>query len=47
VTDIILENYIFSWLIRVPYQDAASKRLHNISLDASKALVYGSVWLTD
>lgn len=47
VTDIILENYIFSWLIRVPYQDAASKRLHNINLDASKALVYGSVWLTD
>ena len=47
VTDSILERYIFSWLIRIPYQDAASNRLQNINLDSARALVYSDLWLAD
>lgn len=47
VTDIVLNDYIYSWLFRLPYQTAASKRLQNIVLQASGALMYESLWLED
>ncbi|CAH1650186.1 ABC transporter substrate-binding protein [Chelatococcus asaccharovorans] len=45
VTDSVLKDYIYSWLIRIPYQAAVSKRLQNISLDANKSLTYDKLWL--
>lgn len=47
VTDKVLEDYIFSWLVRIPYQSAASTRLQNIRIDAGRALMYGDLWLKD
>lgn len=47
VTDIVLDDYIFSWLMRIPYQAAVSKRLQNVHVDAANALVYSDMWLAD
>lgn len=45
VMDKILDNYIFSWLMRMPYKAAASNRLHNVVLDAGSQLRYTDMWL--
>lgn len=47
VTDSILERYIFSWMMRVPYQAAASKHLQNINLDAGHGPIYRDFWLSE
>jgi peptide/nickel transport system substrate-binding protein len=45
VMESILDRYIFSWMIRVPYQNAASQHLHNIEIDAGRGPVYRAAWL--
>lgn len=47
VTDKVLNDYIFSWLIRIPYQSAASTRLQDVEIDRFRALVYNKLWLAD
>lgn len=47
VTDKVLDGYIFSWLMRLPYQTAASTRLKGIELAANRALIYRGLWLAD
>ncbi|CAH1693307.1 Peptide/nickel transport system substrate-binding protein [Hyphomicrobiales bacterium] len=45
VAENVTNDYIFSWLIRIPSQAAVSKRLHNIRLDATQAMTYDNLWL--
>ena len=47
VTDKVVDDYIFSWLIRLPYQSAASTRLQNVEIDRGRALIYSKLWLAD
>jgi len=44
VMESILERYIFSWMIRIPFQSAASAHLH-IALDAQRSPVYRESWI--
>lgn len=47
VTDIVLDDYLFSWLMRLPYRTAASERLQGLEFTAGRALVYRGLWLAD
>lgn len=45
VSENVLQDYVFSWLLRIPYQAAVSKRLQNIRLDANRTMMYDDLWL--
>ena len=47
VTDIVLDDYLFSWLMRLPYRTAASERLQGLEFTAGRSLVYRGLWLAD
>lgn len=47
VSEIVLDDYIFSWLMRMPYKSAISKSLHNVTLDGGSSLQYAELWLAD
>ncbi len=45
IADNVTQDYVFSWLIRIPYQAAVSRRLQNIRLDAYRTVMYDDLWL--
>ena len=45
ISENVLQDFVFSWMIRIPYQAAISKRLQNVRLDANRTTTYDSLWL--
>jgi peptide/nickel transport system substrate-binding protein len=45
ISEIVLDDYVFSWMLRIPYQAAISKRLQNVRLDGNRTTMYDSLWL--